>query len=52
MGGKIVNTNVRICPDNALDKALWPLLAGGNHKFFSFIFGFFFVAQVVKNMSR
>ena len=52
MGAKIADPTIRIRPDNAWDKGLWPLMACPQYKLFSFIFFFISASMLYKNMKR
>jgi len=52
VGSKIADPNIRVRPEHALDKSLWPLMAGPQYKFFVVMFFLMCVCTLIKNMKR
>jgi hypothetical protein len=52
IGGKIADPTSSIRPENDWDKALWPLMACPQYKYFSLLLFFMSGAMLIKNMKR
>lgn len=52
VGAKIRDPNVRICPEHAIDKGFWPLMASPQYQVFSVVFFIMSFSMFIKNMRR